>query len=51
MTATGWKYRRDSAMPYQIWTEFPPEAIVQVKGKTGDTNITPAKSFWGVSNG
>jgi hypothetical protein len=33
-------------MPYQTWDAFPPEAIVQVKNRMGDSRIGPASSFW-----
>jgi hypothetical protein len=44
--AMAWKHRKASAMPFQIWRPFPPEAIVQVKSKDGETKIGPAKTFW-----
>jgi AAA domain len=42
----GWKYRRDSAMPFQTWTEFPPETLVEVRNKNNTTGQGLAKNFW-----
>lgn len=46
-----WLRRRDSALPWQDWRPFPPEAIVQARSQywpdIPDT-IAPAKSLdWG----
>lgn len=41
-----WKYRRNSAYPYQTWREFPPNAIVLVKNAYGDRKIDLAKNLW-----
>jgi hypothetical protein len=41
-----WKIRRDSSMPYQEWSPFPPEAIVQIKNCYGDSRIDQASKFW-----
>ena len=36
----------DAPMPYQTWTAFPPEAIVQVKNAHGDDRIGLAGQYW-----
>jgi len=44
-----WLCRKDAPMPFQNWSPFPPDAIVQVRSafhpEVSD-NIGPAKSFW-----
>ena len=41
-----WLTRRDDApFPFQNWTPFPPEAIVQVRGRNG-SRIAVSKDLW-----
>lgn len=42
-----WLARGDATFPYQTWSPFPPEAIVQIAGcDRENTKIGPASSFW-----
>ena len=42
----GFKYRRNSGLPYQNWNAFPPEAIVLVYNYYGDRKIAIAGDLW-----
>lgn len=42
-----WLSRDDAAFPFQTWSPFPPEAIVQIASYDwSDTRIGRASSFW-----
>lgn len=42
----GWIRRRDSAMPYQRWCPFHPDALVQVKNAYGETRVDATRNMW-----
>ena len=36
----------DAPLPYQEWRPFPDNAVVQIKGISGDSKIGVVKDFW-----